>query len=226
MKRTTIISFLLTAVLLSGCSTGSETQSDNISDSGISGFSVKYNYAHVDYMVYNNAEELVKESDIVLLGRIKDISFQMLDSTTGLPPTEEAEERNIELCTIYSVEKVSVYKGDVSDVFNIRVRSGVKNDKYLEQQIQVLGDRVFEGITIEDDMPELEIGGLYLFSLGVFEGTDPCLMSPEQGVIKVSEINDALVKDEYGLISAKDIISYFGEEKWTAFESGNYLETE
>ena len=225
MKRTTIISFFLTTVLLSGCSTGGETQSNSISDSGISGFSVKYNYAHADYRVYNNAEELIRESDIVLLGRVRDVSFQMLDSTTGLPPTEEAEERHVDLCTIYSVEKASAYKGDVSDVFNIRVRSGVKNDKYLEQQIQVLGDRVSKGITIEDDMPELEIGGLYLFSLGVFEGTDPCLMSPEQGVMKVNEINDALVKDEYRLISAKDIMSYFGEEKWTAFESGNYLET-
>lgn len=227
MKRAAIIPFLLTAVLLSGCSTGSETQSDNISGGSIPEYSVQYNYVLCSGdIAYKNAEELVKGSDIVMLGRVKDISFQMLDSTTGLPPTEESEERHIELCTMYSVEKVSAYKGDVSDIVNIRVRGVAKNDKYLEQQIRALGDRVSIGITIAKDIPEPEIGGLYLFSLAVFEGTDPCLIgSQQQAVIKLNSINDALVKDEYGYISGKDIISYFGEEKWEAFESGSYIET-
>ena len=75
-------------------------------------------------------------------------------------------------------------------------------------------------------MPEIEIGETYLFSLGVFEGTDPCLMNVDQGVICVSDLNSAVAKDIYGYVSAKDIISYFGNEKWTAFESENFLETE
>jgi len=75
-------------------------------------------------------------------------------------------------------------------------------------------------------MPELEIRSTYLFSLMEFSGTDPCLMNPEQGVIKIDEINKASVKDEYGYISVKDMISYFGYEKLADFEAGNFPETE
>lgn len=51
-------------------------------------------------------------------------------------------------------------------------------------------------------------------------------MNIDQGVICVSDLNSAVAKDKYGYVSAKDIISNFGNEKWTAFESENFLETE
>lgn len=223
------ISFLMTAALLSGCSADSESLSKNVSVSSsvnsISENNITYNYSHSDYYVYENPEELISAADIVLTGRVTDISFKMLDYKTALPPTEESEESNITLCTIYTVEVISTYKGNVSESINIRVAGGLK-DKYLDEQLRVLGERASEGITVTMGMPEIEIGETYLFSLGVFEGTDPCLMNQDQGVICVSDLNSAVAKDIYGYVSAKDIISYFGNEKWTAFESENFLETE
>lgn len=227
--QTAIVYFLLIAVLLSGCSADNESLSKDFSVNNISEYNVTYNYSFSDYPVYENTKELVSASDIVLTGRVTDVSFKMLDYTTALPPTEETEERDITLCTIYTVEVISTYKGDASESINIRIAGGLK-DQYLEQQLQVLGERASEGITITvaEDMPEIKIGETYLFSLAVFEGTDPCLclMNPDQGVISVSDLNSTVVKDKYGCISAKDIISYFGDEKWTAFESENFLDAE
>ncbi|MBD5116646.1 MAG: hypothetical protein HDT48_03905 [Ruminococcaceae bacterium] len=223
--KTLIILFLMTAALLSGCSTDSESLSKDLSANSISENNVTYNYSVSDYPVYKKTEELISASDIVLTGRVTDVSFKMLDYKTALPPTEESEEGDITLCTIYTVEVISIYKGNVSESINIRVAGGIK-DKYLDQQIQVLGERASKGITVAEDMPEIKIGETYLFSLMVFEGTDPCLLNFEQGIISVSDFNSTVVKDEFGYISAKDIISYFGNEKWTAFESENFLEAE
>lgn len=229
MKIKAIISFLMTAALLSGCSADSESPSKDLSVSSsvnsISENNITYNYSHSDYYVYENPEELISAADIVLTGRVTDVSFKMLDYKTALPPTEESEESNITLCTIYTVEVISTYKGNVSESINIRVAGGLK-DKYLDKQLRVLGERASKGITVTSNMPEIEIGEKYLFSLGVFEGTDPCLMNVDQGVICVSDLNSAVAKDKYGYVSAKDIISNFGNEKWTAFESENFLETE
>lgn len=223
------ISFLMTAALLSGCSADSESLSKDLSVSSsvnsISENNITYNYSHSDYYVYENPEELISAADIVLTGKVTDISFKMLDYVTALPPTEETEERYIKLCTIYTVDVISTYKGNVSESINIRVAGGLK-DKYLDKQLRVLGERASEGITVTMGMPEIEIGETYLFSLAVFEGTDPCLMNIDQGVICVSDLNSAVAKDKYGYVSAKDIISNFGNEKWTAFESENFLETE
>lgn len=224
-RKTTLAYFLLTVILLSGCSPDNESLSNSFSFSNDSEYNVTYNYTVSDYPVYKNAEELITASDIVLTGKVTDIFFQMLDSTTGLPPTDQTEERNNELCTIYTVEVISTYKGDASEAVNIRTQGGLK-DEYLDQQILALGERASNGITVAQDMPEIKIGETYLFSLRVFDGTDPCLMNPDQGIIKVSELSEAVVKDEYGYISAKDMISYFGEEKWSAFKSINYIETE
>ena len=224
-RKTTLAYFLLTVILLSGCSPDNESLSNSFSFSNDSEYNVTYNYTVSDYPVYKNAEELITASDIVLTGKVTDIFFQMLDSTTGLPPTDQTEERNNELCTIYTVEVISTYKGDASEAVSIRTQGGLK-DEYLDQQILALGERASNGITVAQDMPEIKIGETYLFSLRVFDGTDPCLMNPDQGIIKVSELSEAVVKDEYGYISAKDMISYFGEEKWSAFKSINYIETE
>ncbi len=229
MKIKATISFLMTAALLSGCSADSESLSKDVSVSSsvnsISENNITYNCSYSDYYVYENPEELISAADIVLTGKVTDISFKMLDYVTALPPTEETEERYIKLCTIYTVDVISTYKGNVSESINIRVAGGLK-DKYLDEQLRVLGERVSKGITVTSNMPEIEIGETYLFSLGVFEGTDPCLMNVDQGVICVSDLNSAVAKDIYGYVSAKDIISYFGNEKWTAFESENFLKTE
>lgn len=150
--KTLIILFLMTAALLSGCSTDSESLSKDLSANSISENNVTYNYSVSDYPVYKKTEELISASDIVLTGRVTDVSFKMLDYKTALPPTEESEEGDITLCTIYTVEVISIYKDNVSESINIRVAGGIK-DKYLDQQIQVLGERASKGITVAEDMP-------------------------------------------------------------------------
>ena len=226
MKLKAAISFLLAAALLSGCSADTETSSGNFfnssthehSNSSDPEYNVTYNYVSADYPAYKNAEELITSADMVLIGKVTGLSFQMLDSATGLPPTEKTEERHKELCTIYTVEVITPYKGVASKAINIRVRGGLK-DAYTEQQLQALGEKASDGITVAEETPEIEIGETYLFSLRVFEGTDPCIMNPDQSVINLRE---SLAKDVYGYISAKDIISYFGEDKWSAFRSADF----
>lgn len=69
--------------------------------------------------------------------------------------------------------------------------------------------------------PDIDIDQTYLFILYQYEGAMPTPLNPKQGVYK---IDDPLQKDAYSYVSPKEIISYFGEDKWTAFVSGEDTE--
>lgn len=78
-------------------------------------------------------------------------------------------------------------------------------------------------IPIMEMMPQIRIGENYLFSLSEYEGTDPVLLNPGQGVIPIEK---SITEDKYELLSTKDIISYFGEEQWSTFKSDNNIRAE
>jgi hypothetical protein len=224
MKSKIITAIAIATSLLSACSKNQNIKPENSSgsDEVISSFAnnVVYNSVFADYPIYRNVEELMSSSLSqipveILIGKVTDISFQMLDSTTGLPPTDKTEERHNELCTIYSIDVITSYTDNTSKLIKIRVRGGLKYI-YVKEQLEVLDKYSSNSINIVEDMPEIKIGETYLFSLAVFEGTDPCLINLEQGIIN---IRTAYKKDSFGYISATDIISYFGENKLVEFEN-------
>ena len=228
MKSKVLIVALAAVLLLSACST-TAPQDNNIAatneqnenpvsidqESNSSGEEIHYNLMSADWPVYNDVKELTNAGNVIVLGKITDISFEILDRMTAKPPTSASETENCYLNIIYTVEVITTYKGISTKTIKVRMLGGLEG-VYVKEQIAVLGDMASEGISIMDGSPNLEIGQTYLFVLYQYGDSMPTLVNVKQGVYG---IDDPLAKDEYSYVSLKEIISSFGEDNWAAFES-------
>ncbi|NLO10245.1 MAG: hypothetical protein GX129_10330 [Clostridiales bacterium] len=181
---------------------------------------VVYKSMSADWPVYEDVEKLVKAGNVILLGRVTDISFQVLDDRTGKPPSGETNEVDRSLYTIYDLDVITSYKGDPSDTTKIRVLGGLER-MYLEEQLKVLEEEEQKDILIIKGKPNILIDETYLFVLYQYEESMPTLVNMEQGVY---QIEDPLKKDWYSFVSAKEIISYFGEDKWEEFNAAKEVD--
>lgn len=189
-----------------------------------------------DWQLYSNAKDLINNADLVFIGKITDIDFQVLDSSNALPVSETTPNYARQLYTIYTVEISQTYKGDTTDITKIRVMGGVV-DYNIDTQLEVMENgNAFgkeNGIPILDNYYKVQcnIGNSYLFTLRQFETGYPTIMNVDQSVFDLNEPtrkqtigNNPNVyysgsKDEYNcpLISAKDVIMEFGKKEWTSF---------
>ncbi|MCM1307522.1 MAG: hypothetical protein NC223_02865 [Butyrivibrio sp.] len=219
MKVKFLMVCFFAVIMLSGCSGKTDMQNDSTSGAAqettlsLGEMNVQYMDMYADWLAYKNADELMKAGDIVVIGTVTGISFQILDMQTGCRPTENSEQEYCQMYTIYDIEADKPYKGNTDEKFQIRMYGGMK-DLYLEEQLAVLGSIGGTAIYCMAGMPEINIGDTYLFVLYQYEDAIPTLVNPEQGIYK---IDDPLEKDIYSYVSPKEIISYFGEDKWTAF---------
>ena len=234
MKKIILTWVVLTMFILSSCANGNTTNSGGFSSTE----TVEYASLNSDWPVYKNAEELVERAELVFIGSVTGISFKMLDSVTGLPPDEDTEidEWDPRLCTIYDVNIVTVYKGEPSAQTQVRVKGGLR-DYRIEEQLAALAQYNQKYIPVMGEQFEIEIGETYLFALRQFETGTPTIMNPDQTSYNISNpfAKSTISRrefyksaeyynkntDENGgpLISAKDVISYFGEDKWDDFWS-------
>lgn len=221
MKLKAVVVFLAMTFILSACS-ANISESNQFYDSGLIDSNAEYGSICAEYPIYEKPEALIEAADLIFVGKVVARSFQVLDYTTGLPATDKTDEIDKVFCTIYTLDVVTPYKGGCSKTIHIRTQGGIK-DECLSEQLQVLKTMSSTVIPIMEGMPQIRIGEIYLFSLSEYKGTDPVLVNPGQGIIP---IESSITKDEYKLLSTKDIISCFGKEKLADFEAGNYLETE
>jgi len=200
--------------------TTSETGS--VSNTTAAAAEVKYAAMNAFWKTFQNAEELVKAGDVVIVGKVTGISFQVWDYTTGLPPNEETEEHHRALFTIYDVDIVTSYKGDRTNSVQIIEMGGAK-DYHEEEQINLVRDMkawppdcipVYKGI----DMPVLKIGETYLFVLHASQNTDfLSALYPVQAIHNLQSVINPRRGEEpssNSTISAANVVSVFGEEKW------------
>ncbi len=211
--------------MLSGCSEKTDIQEDSTSGAVQDSVSsaekeVRYIELFADWPAYKSVEKLIKAAEIVVLGKITGVSFQVLDMKTGFPPTKDSEERYCCLHAIYDVEVDAIYKGNTDGKLQFAIEGGIK-EKYLEEQLAALASFDESTIPVVAGMPKMEIGETYLLVLYQYEDTMPTPVNPGQGMYK---LDDPLQKDAYSYVSPKEIISYFGEDKWTAFVSGEDTE--
>ncbi len=178
---------------------------------------VQYTVMLAQWPYYPTVEKLMEETDIVILGKVTGISFQMLDSRIN-PPDEKSND-DYELNTIYDIEVVNSYKGSSSGMIKLRAQGGLR-DVYVEEQLASLAEYAQSTICLMDDMPPIKIGETYLFALHQYEDHIPVLMSVYQSVF---ELSDPLKKDEFSCFSVKEIISFFGEDKWKEFCAGGWF---
>ena len=199
---------------------------------------VNYSEMEASYGVLQDAKKLTKTASVVVIGKVTDISFQVLDITTALPPTEKTEDRNRWLHTIYDVDVITSYKGKKTDNIKIRVNGGIKDYRVNEQLDLIKEMKAWpnDAILLQEKMPEIELRETYLFTLYESEfGGGPTNLHPRQTVYDINnpfekqtlgrelkgEASDYYSQntDEQGdpIISAKDVISAFGEDKWNTF---------
>ena len=117
----------------------------------------------------------------------------------------------------------------------MKVVGGVKDYRIEEQLAVVKKMNAFPsgGIVILESMPNIVKGETYLFALGQGKTEIYLNMTPQQSIFSLNDpfkrqgFNEhtnssryySETVDEYGspLISAKDVISVFGKDKWEAF---------
>lgn len=164
---------------------------------------------------YESMEELLADSDAVVVGKVKGVSYQM----RNFPLYEDTDVLFRELYTIFEIEVVAAYQGDTGETFEVRMWGGQMGIRE-EEQLAAMGEDAYRGIPIVicgAEVPDLKIGQPYLFmlsqnSLGEwrFVGADN-----KQGWMTM---RDPLRANSYTGASAKDIICSFGEEKWAELQ--------
>ena len=222
-----IILVILVIVIftLTSCSSNENPISDNKSlvDLDTEGKQIEekavYTSSIADWPIYEDVEELMEAGNVILLGKVTDISFQVLDSRTGQPPSEDTQEVDRSLYTIYDLDVITSYKGDSHETIKIRVLGGLEHI-YEEEQLKALEEESQKAIPIIKGKPNITIDETYLFVLHQYEDTMPTLVNMEQGVYDTS---DPFKKDWFSFLSAKEIISSIGEDKWDEFNKGNTL---
>jgi len=242
MKKLLLLYLFLAFMVIafSACTHDSTEKNDAVAE-------VKYGTIEACYLPYYNAQELVDDADIVLIGKVTGISFQVADRKTEEPPAKDAKKkydaeygraveswRVFDLITLYDVDVITTYKGKAVKSAQIRMRGGLQ-DYHVEEQLSVLAEYDMEEIFVSRDRPEIKIGEAYLFVLAQSKTGVPWNMIPEQSIYNLHdpfekhtlgnyELDDPAKyysknKDQYGrpIMSAKDVISVFGEDKWGDF---------
>ncbi|MCL2508204.1 MAG: hypothetical protein FWF05_03405 [Oscillospiraceae bacterium] len=185
-------------------------------------------YGNISSMWYphKNAEELVESADAVIIGKVSGISFQILDATTGMPPDEKTEERHRRLWTIYDINILTAYKGSESSSLKIKTDGGLK-DYRVEEQLELIKDLTPPNniIAVSGETSMIKMGETYLFTLSQSRNWEFFnVMTPSQSIHNLKNPfgkGEAVASQENqrgsSTITAKDVISVFGQDKWDAF---------
>ncbi len=244
MKKRIWIWGIICLVALSACSNKEKEPSYSITDetsyspTDESNYSstneLNYSIMNADWPAYFSTQELVHAANVVFTGKITDISFEVL-GLNALPATEETEERHRHLHTVYTVETIDQYKGNVEETVQVRIIGGIKDYK-TDEQMSVLNETKREmGIPIVTGSVPYTIGDTYLFVLYQFETGAPTVLNLDQSVYSLNDpfnkqksgvkafrepakyYAESVDESGSGIISAMDIIRTFGEDKWDSF---------
>lgn len=161
--------------------TPSTANADPASYVGISG----------DWKVYQSVEELVGEPEVIASGKVTDISFS---SDKG------------SLCTIYTVDVATPYKGCSDGTLKFVMYNGLRGYK-VEEQLKLLPENA-QFIPVYENEPEINIGDEYLFVLRRFNDSMPTIICPEQTAFPLNVEGDDGYRDRFSNASASDIIAY------------------
>lgn len=229
MKFRMLALILMIALILTACSNSKDgnenlinVSTDTSSDS-VMRQEVRYIKEYIDFKPYDTIEDIISRSDIVVVGEVTDISFMTHDDMTDPPPLEKEDKV---LCTVYDLNILNVYKGKVKDTVKLKMNGGLENEAYTDEQLFIWGDPT---IPICDGESTFEIGQRYLLVLQEFKHFAGFYhpVGWYQGVYPIDDTLNILERDENSLVfSAKNVISYFGEDQWSAFKTDNHITTE
>lgn len=131
---------------------------------------------HAEYPLYDTAQELVDEADLVFSGTVESVSYEMLDvrAESGKDSVTGLDQSHCIPYTIYQVKVDLLYKGSSDEDFIYIKCPGGEAD---ENQYVVEG-----AVTLQE-------GGVYLFLTKSFENTYPSLLNAAQSAYDMNEPN-------------------------------------
>ena len=196
--------------------------------SGNTGAELKFNYSAINAhgAPFPSAKSLLEAADVVFLGKVVGIDFQVLNEKTALPATKETPKEDQVLYTMYKIEPISTYRGDSAELLQVRVQGGLCDD-LIEQQLKVIDPWESFYSTNKDGSEGLvlpywqnhqtvrcHVGESYLFVLRQFETGAPTILQINQSIYPLNTPTEAVHPAD---ISVQNIIKEFGEDKWNDF---------
>mgnify|MGYP002553476862 CR=1 FL=1 len=151
-----------------------------------------YSMMSADWPYYNTPEKLAEASDYIYIGKVKNISFDIMDIKTGLSdcnPNSTSTSRMLD--TIYTIEIVKVFKGkgEEKDITFIDVNGGIPGYQETEQYQLLNNSQLSQKISripvVEDHSP-LVIDETYLFCVVDFGGQYPVVVNADQFAMSTS----------------------------------------
>ncbi len=175
----------------------------------------------IDWPYYRTADELIEKADYVCIGKINDITFEMLDWTSGMPITEDDPGADPSLFTIFHFEVIKGYKGAFADEMTFEVGSGLMNYKVATQVklMKEYNNSKYEtwGIPIFDGYAEYKIGDYYLLSLDISKSPHAYILSHSQGVIPLKNVTEESLNESKEPVNPKTVIEAFGDDAFEEF---------
>lgn len=159
-----------------------------------------------DWPYYESTEELIAHSDLIFTGEVTGISFQMLDSRTALPPTDETDRQDVILYTIYDISVTKQFKGQTESTEQIRIIGGLA-DSFFEEQLDALGENADPVIPVVAGHPDIQFGETYLFLLAQSGNTLPTPVNMDQSIYRMDG------QDPPSNTEAERILSYLQKEE-------------
>lgn len=164
--------------------------------SGCAGSSNKEVIYYTDYPYYDSIEEAKNKADMIIEGTILSTKTVTLDPAQKLTDEEKKdpglypggpEESSSFVYTIYQVEVVSKYKGEVEkgDTIEFKRLGGTEANVHY----------------VEEDAMNMEIGETYILFLETYPDSPASLINPIQGVYKCE--GNEIIRHEKNTIDLK-----------------------
>ena len=195
MKRIMVIVALSVVLLITGCTA-------NDLDSGSDNSGYQTTYFHLDWPSYATAEEIVNASTHIYSGTVTDVSFEIIDYSTGKVDRDRSSTSTSRtLYTVYTIRTDKNYKGNSSDEVKICKMGGISGFRE-EEQFELLDSSGLiqprrEEIPISDDNCKLDIGKKYLFCISRNSNEFDFIINPYQFA---HDIDSKDAKDVIGAI--------------------------
>ena len=152
---------------------------------------------YADYPMYDSAQSLVAAADLVFVGRVENITYQVLntktedgkDSMTGLAVADSIP------YTIYEIEVVSVYKGNIAGTtISLKRPGGILdgNECILENATVITSENT------------------YLFTAATFKNSYPSFLNATQSAYDIAyDMKAASFSTDEEIITLSQILELF-----------------
>lgn len=151
-----------------------------------------------DYPSYDTAQDIVDSADLVFTGKVKGVTYKILDIRTDLGEDSMTGYKDTDPIpyTIYEIEPIRFYKGSTEEktVYIKRPGGNFDNENY-----------------VLEDASEIVVDGEYLFLASTYANSYPSLVNATQASynLNASSASTLSIGDNGNEITLEDILKVF-----------------